>query len=227
MSIAALVVAAGSGKRLGQTLSKPFVLLRDKPILYWTLRVFETCPLINEILLVVEAERIAQTQSEIISKYAFKKVQEIVVGGQERYHSVYNGLKALKDDIEWVAIHDCARPFLNKAILTNALEFAKKNGSAVLAVPVKDTIKEANEHMKVVLTCDRSRLFNIQTPQIFLRKEILKAYDQGLQRNHQMTDDAGMMELAGYSVCLFPGDEKNIKITTPLDLKLAELFLEA
>lgn len=226
MGVAALIPASGVGKRMFSDVPKQFISFQNKPLLAWTLDNFQNSTLIDEIVLVVEQDKIERIKIEIIDKYNFSKVRQIVAGGKERYNSVHNGLEVLSDKIKWVAIHDGARPFLSEEVLRAALKFAEEKGSAVLATPIFDTLKQVNDNGNVIKTLNRSSIFRVQTPQIFKKNEIVSAYKKGMDKGYNATDDASMMEIAGFNVFLCPGEKSNIKITTPDDLKRAEQFFQ-
>jgi len=222
MSVAALIPASGSGQRMGSDVPKQYIQLQGKPILAWTLDVFQQYEAIDQIVLIVEKNRIKQVKTEIVDVFHFDKVSDVVAGGVERYLSVNNGLSALNENVEWVFVHDAVRPLVEISLMESAFEFAKKKGSAVLSVPIHDTIKAVDQDHKVIKTIDRSSLYLVQTPQIFKRAELNKAYQLGIEKGVLATDEAAMMEMAGFDVFLYPGDDRNIKITTPEDLARAE-----
>ncbi|MBQ1311262.1 MAG: 2-C-methyl-D-erythritol 4-phosphate cytidylyltransferase [Blautia sp.] len=226
MDTTAIVLAAGRGKRMQSGTPKQFMLLRGKPLLYYSLRVFEDSPLVDHVILVTEEENIAFCRSEIVERYGFHKVERITAGGKERYDSVYQGLIAC-EGTDYVLIHDSARPFIDGLMLERGLSAAVKYKACVLAMPSKDTVKIAGEDGFVKETPDRSRVWIIQTPQIFSYDLVRNAYDQlravGMEG---VTDDAMVVEkAAGRKVYLVEGDYKNIKITTPEDLETAEYRL--
>lgn len=223
----AVVVAAGSGKRMGSSVPKQFLKIGDYPVLYYSLKCLEDSALIQHVILVVSEDSISYCQEEIIEKYQLKKVIRIVPGGKERYDSVYTGLKAC-EPCDIVLIHDGARPFLTEEILARGLENVRETGACVVAVPVKDTIKLSDDQGFVRDTPDRRQVWTVQTPQIFFYDLILKAY-QSLEKKEKtgITDDAMVVEQeTGVKVKLSVGSYQNIKITTPEDLKIAELFLK-
>jgi len=188
-------------------------------MLWWTLSVFQKTKAIDEIILVVNAEEKIHTKG-----LKFSKIKKIVAGGRERQASVYNGLKALPENTGIVVIHDGARPFVSPAMIEAAIEQAKKHGAVVVGVPVKDTIKLVNPKTKTVIrTLPRDRVWAAQTPQVFKRDLIMKAYQKyGKQK---VTDDAMLVEKMGKQVKMLIGSYLNLKITTPEDLLLAEAFL--
>lgn len=246
----AIVLAAGRGKRMNSTVAKQYLLLQDKPILYYALKQFEDS-FIDDIILVIGADDIAYCQEEIVEQYGFLKVRQIVAGGKERYHSVYQGLAAVRnllatdkdrftaiyaDEITdaCIYIHDGARPFVSEEILQRAGESVMKHGSGVVGMPVKDTIKIADEKGFAVNTPNRSLVWQVQTPQCFLYSIIMPAYDKLIEKEEELlaqgvaiTDDAMVVELlTGNQVKLVEGSYENIKITTPEDLTVAEGFVK-
>ena len=230
----AIVLAAGTGKRMNSTVAKQYILLKDKPVLYYSLKQFEDS-FVDDIILVTGD--IDYCQEEIVVKYGFKKVRQIVSGGAERYHSVYAGLKAAESILEGteacVYIHDGARPFVNEEILLRTRESVETYGSGVVGMPVKDTIKIVDNQQFTVSTPNRKNVWQMQTPQSFLFSKVKPAYDKLMQQEKALlekgitiTDDAMVVELLGETkVKLVEGSYRNIKITTPEDLLIAESFL--
>lgn len=232
MKTVAIVLAAGQGKRMNSNVAKQYLKLQGKPILFYALDVFEKS-FVDEVILVVGADEVSYCRKEIVEKYNFQKVTKIVTGGKERYHSVAAGLGEIVE-ADYVFIHDGARPFINQEILLRGLEQVKENQACVIGMPTKDTIKIANEDGWIDATPNRNLIWIIQTPQIFscslikeaygkLMVEEKKLYNEGIQ----VTDDAMVVELlTNNKVKLVEGSYTNIKITTPEDLKIAEVFLE-
>ncbi len=219
MKTVAIITAAGYGKRMGQP--KQFIEIGGRPILEWTLAVFENTKVIDEIILVVNAENVERAK-----KIKFSKLKQVVAGGSERQNSVYNGLKALPEDAEIVAIHDGARPFVTSEIIEKAVSEVKNHGAVVVGVPVRDTIKQVESRkLRVESTLDRDKMWAAQTPQVFKKDLILRAYLEG-NNKHKVTDDAMLVEKLGGSVKMVMGSYRNIKITSPDDLKVAEKILE-
>ena len=225
--VTAIIVAGGSGKRMGMAIKKQYILLNKKEVLTHTLEVFNKSDLIDTIILVVSEEEIEKVKIEIVEKYALHKVKKIVAGGAERQDSVYNGLMATSEDTKYVMIHDGARPFIKEAVLKKALEVTLEKEATVVAVPVKDTIKIVdNKENKVIDTPDRSTLWSIQTPQTFTKELLLKAYEYAKRESLVVTDDSMLVEAYGKSVYIVEGDYTNIKITTPEDLIIGEALLK-
>ena len=220
----AVVLAAGKGKRMHSAVQKQFLMLRGKPVIFYSLEQFEQCPFINEIVLVTGEEEIDYCRKEIVEKFNFQKVKKIVAGGAERFLSVYNGLKACTCD--FVYIHDGARPFVDQAILERTREDVNRYGACVAGMPVKDTIKISDGDGYADMTPPRSRVWMVQTPQVFAYSCIKDAYDKLIAAGRMdVTDDAMVLEcMTGQKTRLTLGSYENIKITTPEDLEIAEVF---
>ena len=221
----AIVLAAGVGKRMNSKIQKQYMLLGGKPVLFYALDAFEKSR-VDEIILVVGKGEIEYCRKEIVEKYKFHKVTKIVEGGKERYHSVYEGLKAI-DTADYVLIHDGARPFLNQQILARAMEAVKQYQACVVGMPVKDTIKITTEDGFSKETPERKHVWMIQTPQCFSYPLIFDVYQKMLQNEDTtVTDDAMVLEkVKGLPVKMVEGSYRNIKITTPEDLLVAEAYL--
>ena len=226
MKTDAVIVSAGKSHRFMEGRKKQFHFLGGRPILAHTLDKFETCPLVRSILLVVGQEDMDYCLKEVIEKYKFQKVSQIIPGGKRRQDSVKNGMDALQKDADIVAIHDGVRPFVTKAMIEDSIHFAVRHGAVVLAMPVKDTIKISNPDGTVLKTLDRESLWQIQTPQTFQTNVIKEAYYRATEDGFIGTDDASLVERLGVKVHILPGSYTNIKITTPEDLLLANLFLK-
>ena len=226
MKADAVIVSAGKGHRFMEGKKKQFHFLEGKPVLAHTLDKFETCPLIRSIILVVGQEDMDYCLKEVVEKFEFKKVSQIVPGGKRRQESVKNGIDALPKDVKVVAIHDGVRPFVTKAMIEDSIQSAVRFGAVVLAMPVKETIKMYNPDGTVLKTLDRESLWQIQTPQTFQVNIIKAAYYQATKDGFAGTDDASLVERLGVAVHILPGSYTNIKITTPEDLLLANLFLK-
>lgn len=226
----AIVLAAGRGKRMQSDVAKQYLLVKNKPVLYYSLKAFQDS-MVDEIILVTAESEITYCKEEIVDKYHFTKVSGIIAGGKERYHSVYNGLKAC-DDAEIVLIHDGARPFVNEDIILRNISMVKEYGACVTGMPVKDTIKVADADGFVKETPRRDLIWTIQTPQTFRYHLIKEAYDtffakeEEYSKQYNVTDDSMMAEIfGGLQVKLVEGSYNNVKITTPEDMVLAEAIL--
>lgn len=235
----AILLAAGQGRRMHSSVQKQYLLLGDKPVIYYSLKTFQDS-FMDDIILVTGNGDEAYCRKEIVDRYHFTKVKEIVAGGRERYDSVYNALQVIKkkdmqipDEDGFVFIHDGARPFLTEEILQRTLEAVAADQACVAAMPVKDTIKVVDEKGYALQTPDRNSLWQVQTPQVFDSRLIIEAYERLMQEKDSLaakgiriTDDAMVVEtLMGHSVRLVQGSYENIKITTPEDLVTAEAFL--
>lgn len=224
----AIVLSAGSGKRMNSKIAKQYIMLRDKEVIYYSLRVFEDNPNITDIILVVREEDKEYCQNNIIEKYNFKKVTNICIGGMERYNSVYNGLQVISNPDEIVLIHDGARPFITDDMINESIAAAESYGACTLGVPVKDTIKIVDDNLFGIETPERKKVYQIQTPQTFKVGLIKEAYEKMLKNeNHNITDDTMLVEqYNGVYSKIILGAYENIKITTPEDVEIAEKFVE-
>lgn len=223
----ALIPAAGMGKRMGASINKQYLQLNGLPILAHTISVFERSPLIDSIYLVIPADEITYCREHIVEAGGFRKVAAIVAGGTERQHSVMNGLKAIRgnaDDHDVILIHDGVRPFLTETMLRESIAAAQEHDGTLVAVPAKDTIKIVADGV-VVDTPSRETLWQAQTPQSFRFGVIFAAHQAAEREGFIATDDASLIERSGGKIRIVAGDYRNIKITTPEDLTLAEAFM--
>jgi len=220
--ISAIIVAGGKGERLSAELPKQFLDLGGKPVLLRSIECIWACTRISEMIVVVPEAFISKTQEILTGKEVL-----IVAGGAERQDSVFAGLQACSSKAELIAIHDGVRPFAGKEMIERVIAAAERYGAAIPGLPVKETIKEVESKTKKVIgTVDRTRLFTVQTPQVFKRSLIMEAHNRAQNLGFYATDDAGLVEWLGQEVVLVPGEETNIKITTPFDFKLAENVLQ-
>ena len=223
----AVVLAGGQGKRMQSKVQKQYLMLGGRPLITYALEAFENSR-IDEVVLVAGAGEEEYARTEIVEAYGFSKVKAVVAGGKERYHSVYEGLKALKG-CDYVLIHDGARPLVTEEIIMRAVEGAQQYEACVVGMPVKDTIKLADNQAFAAETPDRARLWQIQTPQAFAYPLIRDAYDRvmGDERLQVgITDDAMVVESqTDRKVKLIPGSYENLKVTTPEDLVIASALL--
>ena len=222
----AIVLAAGSGKRMNSQVHKQYLIIQDRPVLYYSLKEFEDSA-VDEIVLVVGKGEEKFCRKEIVDKYGISKVKAIVEGGKERYHSVFEGLKQTSD-ADYVLIHDGARPFVNQDIIRRCMQEVQKYQACVVGMPVKDTIKIADEEGYAKQTPDRKNVWMIQTPQTFSYALIYEAYEEMLKtEDTAITDDAMVLErIKGKKSKLIEGSYRNIKITTPEDLLIANVYLQ-
>ncbi len=223
--VTAIVLAAGQGKRMHSDVQKQYMLIGDKPVLYYTLKAFEESG-VDEVILVTGADETAYCEETFVRGYGFGKVKAVVAGGKERYDSVMAGLLAAAG-CSWVLIHDGARPLVTPALINENISCVKQYGACITAVPAKDTIKTADENGFVEGTPDRSRLWQVQTPQSFGYDLILEAHEKRIAAADALiTDDAMLVEkYMNHPVRLLMGDYRNIKITTPEDMVIAGAFL--
>lgn len=225
--ITAIILAAGSGRRMNSAVPKQYLLLDGRPVLYYTLRAFEESA-VTDIVLVIGADEIEYCRQEFMEKYRLSKITAVVAGGRERYHSVYEGLKAAAGS-DYVLIHDGARPFVTADVIARSIEAVKVSGACAAGMPVKDTIKVVDADGLVKETPVRSTLWQIQTPQSFSCPLITRAYKEMIAsgRESSVTDDAMVLErMTGQRVRVIEGDYCNIKITTPEDLLVAEAYIK-
>jgi 2-C-methyl-D-erythritol 4-phosphate cytidylyltransferase len=226
VKVAAIIPAAGKGKRIGMGINKPYLLLGNKPILVHTLETFEKCDFIEEVIVVVNRTDKERCQ-RILKKHGLRKVKEIVSGGAKRSHSVYRGLKKVNSSCGIVVIHDGVRPFLTRQMIRKSVEGAKKYGACAVGMPAIDTIKKVSGGGFVEKTPERKKLWFIQTPQTFKYKLLLKAYLKAKKNGFEgTTDDSFLVERMGYKVKLIRGSYDNLKITTPQDLVTARAILK-
>lgn len=226
--IGAVILAGGRGSRMHSDIQKQYMHLDGRPLIAYALEAFErSCA--DDLVLVTGAGEAEFVQKEILPPLGLTKLRSIVTGGKERYHSVYEGLKALRN-CDYVLIHDGARPLVTEAVISRAVQAAVQNDACVVGMPVKDTIKVADAHGFAESTPDRSLLWQVQTPQAFAYPLVRGAYDrlmadETLQKG--ITDDAMVVEhLSGTKVRLVEGSYENLKVTTPEDLVLAEALLK-
>ncbi len=220
----AIILAGGQGKRMGTKVQKQYLEICGKPVLYYSLQAFQTSDIIDDMILVVGEGQEDYCRKEIVEKYRFTKISKIVVGGAERYHSVWNGLCEVASG--YVFIHDGARPFVTEEILARAYEEVQRHRACVVGMPVKDTIKIADEECFSKETPNRKDVWMIQTPQVFECELIHEAYRLLMQQEQiTATDDAMAVEtMLKKKVKFVLGSYENIKITTPEDLQIAEIF---
>ena len=224
--ICTLIPAAGEGNRLKSAVKKPYVALAQKPILTHTIQRFEQNTAVDEIFVLVNEADFEMCRATVLAPYAFQKVQPLVAGGATRQQSVHNGVRALPADTDFVIVHDGVRPFVNDETIFACLDAAAEWGAAVAAVPVKETIKMANAEDFIVETPPRERLWTVQTPQVFRKSLLEKAHQIAEKKQLTATDDAALVEHLGYPVKLVNGSYANVKITTPEDLRIANVFLQ-
>lgn len=221
-----VIVAAGSGRRMagddGLPVDKVFLQLLGRPLLAHTVSAFEACPVVAEIVLVL-GEHNLQKGRELAGREDWSKLTHICLGGERRQDSVKAGLDRLTG-CEWVLVHDGARPCVTAELVESGLARARETGAAVPVVPLSDTVKRLDSHGSIVETPPREELWAVQTPQVFRTDLLRRAYDLSLDG---ATDDASLVERMGHAVGTFPGSPENIKVTTQVDMLLAEAILSA
>lgn len=221
MRLAAIVPSAGSGSRMKIKIDKPLIKLCKQELILYSLKILDKCKLISEIVVPTSTKNIKKIK-KLIKVAGINKQIKVISGSSHRAGSVKKGLLSLSDDIDFVLVHDCARPFLNNAIIENTLIAAKKYKASICAVKVKPTIKEADGRGFIKKTLNRSSLWEAQTPQVFKRALLLAAYKKAGKSYNLFTDDASLVEATGISVKIVEGSYNNIKITTKEDLIIAE-----
>lgn len=234
----AVVLSAGQGKRMGASIQKQYMELYERPIIYYSLKVFQDSEIIDNIVLVVGKGQESYVRRDIVERYGITKVKAIVPGGRERYDSVWQGLKAISRGMMseeenvlaadgYVFIHDGARPFVDEPMLRRGYEVVERYGACVAGMPSKDTVKLVDDETFAKETPEREFVWVVQTPQIFDTSLIMEAYSKLMQEdNIKVTDDAMVVEqMTNTPVKLFEGSYENIKITTPEDLDIAKVFL--
>ncbi len=226
MRVAALIPAAGRGRRMGAEKPKAFLSLGGVPILAHTLKRFEECRLVDEVLPLVPSGEGVFWAEEIVRRFGFKKMPRILPGGEERQDSVFVGLKAVQGRADWVIIHDGARPFVPPELIERALSELSRSQAVVAALPAYETLKEVSPGKEVLRTVDRSPLWMIQTPQAFAFPVIFRAHEKARQDCFVGTDDSSLVERLGIPVRIIQGSKFNFKITTSEDLAIAEAFLK-
>lgn len=227
MKFTAIVLSAGKGSRMNNDIHKQYLLLNGRPIITYSLEAFEKSP-VDEVILVTGQGEEEYCRKEIVEAFGFSKVEKIVAGGKERYHSVFRGLQAVTES-DYVLIHDGARPFVTEEIIVRTMQTVRKTNACVVGMHVKDTIKITDERDIVKETPERSNVWMVQTPQAFSCPLISHAYEKMLlQEDAAITDDAMVVEkMCQVPVTLIEGSYRNIKITTPEDMLIAEAFLNA
>jgi 2-C-methyl-D-erythritol 4-phosphate cytidylyltransferase len=220
--VLAVVPAAGSGQRLGFKIKKPFVLLKGVPMIVRTLKALSASKKVDGIITATDKDSVKRLKG-LVRKYRLRKVIDVIEGGSTRLESVRNCLDVSGDDADMILIHDCARALVDSGTIDRSIELAVKYGACISAVPEIDTVKVAGKDMNVRNTPERSSLYRAQTPQVFRRDMIKKAYAS--KDISKATDDSSLVEAMGVRVKILVGSYRNIKITTKEDLKLAEVLL--
>ncbi len=224
----AIILASGMGKRMGADKNKVFLELGGKPLIFYTIDNFEKSDDIDEIVIVAKGEEIGDME-EIVDEFGFEKVSHIIEGGSERQYSGHNGVNCVCDNYEnedvVVLFHNGANPFVSDEEIKNVADNARKCGAAVVAHPTKDTIRKVNNDNVSQGVVDRSELWNMQTPQAIKLKLAKEAFDRAKDNEFLGTDDVSLVEELGGDVVIVEASDNNFKITTPIDLALAEVIL--
>ena len=231
MMVAAIIPAAGLGTRMGKEASeqfgtdrKQFMLLGDVQILVHTIRKFLAAPSVNEILVVVPAEDVSSMAAELVAETDSKSVR-VVAGGRNRQESVRKGLDAVSSEIDIVAVHDGVRPFISVALIEDAIAKAAESGAVILGMPAVDTVKQVGQNA-IEATLPRERIMLAQTPQVFRRELLDRAFESAARDGFNGTDEASLVEHLNEDVHVMLGSDRNIKITRPSDMALARLFYD-
>ena len=223
--VSVIFPAAGQGKRMQAGINKVLLTLGGEPILTRTLKTFSAVEEVGELIVVVAADEVAAVERQLQKVTGLKPFQ-VAAGGSERQYSIYNGLQRVADNADVVLVHDAARPLVTVKTIQAVIDSARAKGGAIAAVPAKNTIKVVDTDGLVESTPPRSTLWEVQTPQGFRKDILLKANEQALQDNFLGTDDASLVERIGVPVAVVKSDYRNIKVTTPEDLLIAEAFLQ-
>ncbi len=224
--LSVIIPAAGAGKRMNTDIPKPFIKVAGKTILEHTIARFAGYPQLVQIIIAAQKSYMSEIE-EVAEKYVSDRLRfSVVEGAQSRQGSVYNALQEVDERAGLVAVHDAVRPFVSQNQIRACCAAAQEFGAAVPGVPAKDTIKKVNERHVIVETPDRTSIWHAQTPQVFRKELLIKAYEMAIKNSFIGTDDASLVEYAGGRVKMVEGEQENFKITFPVDFKLAELLLE-
>jgi 2-C-methyl-D-erythritol 4-phosphate cytidylyltransferase len=223
--VVALVPAAGRGLRMGGSVPKQYLSIGGEPLIVQSLRTLQAAPVVGQIILAVPSADIEYCQHEIVLRYRFTKVTKVVAGGAERQDSVRHALAQVPSDTDIVLIHDAVRPFVTQRMIEEVVAAAWKEGAAIIALPMRDTVKQVGTDGMIERTVDRTPLWLAQTPQAFRRDWIETAHRNAHAEGVRATDDAFLVEWLGYSVAVVEGSGENIKVTRPEDLVIGEAIL--
>jgi 2-C-methyl-D-erythritol 4-phosphate cytidylyltransferase len=224
MKVGAIIAAAGFGRRMKSDRPKQLLVLNGTPIIVHTIRKFDACAIIDYVIVTATRDSIEEVRN-LVRAAGFKKNVTVVEGGDRRQDSVAMGIRHLQEGTTIVAVHDGVRPFVTTAEIEGVVQQAERNGAAILAVPIVDTVKQAEREF-VELTLTREHLVLAQTPQAFRTSILKEAFDKAGQDEYYGTDESSLVERLGHPVAIVRGSERNIKITRPTDLTLARVFLE-
>jgi len=224
--VIAIIVAAGKGLRMNSPVRKQFHVLAGQPIIVHTLRRFDTCDLLDHIIIVLPEDDIEFCRDQFIKPLQYNKKITLVAGGKRRQDSVYNGLQAIDEDKGVVVVHDGVRPFVSHEKITACIAGARKCGACILGIPAYDTLKRISADRFVLETLDRARIWLAQTPQAFRTELLKKAHELAKKNGFSGTDDASIVEQLDIEVKIIQGSRNNIKITNQQDIKLASRLME-
>jgi len=223
--VVAIVPAAGQGLRMGGAIPKQFLALGKEPLVVHSLRVLQASPVINEIVLAVPQADLDYCLTDLAVRFGFSKITKVVAGGKERQDSVRHALEHVSEETEIVVVHDAVRPFLTEGMVAEVVEAARRAGGAIMALPMRDTVKQVGAERRIERTVDRQSLWLAQTPQAFRRDQLLAAHRKAYAEKVQATDDAFVFEWAGHPVVVVEGSGENIKMTSPEDMIIGEAIL--
>ena len=223
-SVIAIVPAAGMGKRFGEGTNKPFASLGDKPLIIWAVEALQSLPEVAEIIPAVKEADVKPCR-RLFEEFLITKIRRIAPGGRERQDSVFNGLTLIQDKTAVVLVHDGVRPLIEPSVIKKVLQQLNGCDGVVVGVPLKDTVKEVRDGI-VTNTPKRDMLWAVQTPQIFHFRALYDAYEKAMADSFYSTDDSALVERNGGKIRVVPGSYTNIKVTTPEDLLIAEVFLK-
>ncbi len=223
--ISVIMPAAGLSLRMGANVRKPFIMIGEKPIFFYTLEKFNNLKRVKEIIFVVNRKDLNTVKEKWSDELKAYKVTKVIAGGERRQDSIYNGLSQLDPDTKIILIHDAVRPLVYNEEIKAVIKSTEEIGAAIVASPMKLTVKKADSSLNIIKTVPRHDLWMAQTPQGFKRDLIVNAYEKIKDSNVEFTDDAEVVEKAGHTVGIVSGSYDNIKITTREDLKLAEVML--
>lgn len=221
----AIVPAAGRGLRMGGAVPKQFLALGGEPLVVHSLRVLQRSPAIDQIILAVPQTDLDYCLNDLAVRFGFSKIRRVVAGGKERQDSVRHALEHVPEDTQIVVVHDAVRPFLTEHMVTEVVEAARREGGAIIALPMRDTVKQVGMERRIERTVDRKPLWLAQTPQAFRRDWLLNAHRKAHAEGVHATDDAFLFEWAGHPVVVVEGSGENIKVTRPEDMVIGEAIL--
>ena len=223
--VVALVPAAGKGLRMGGAIPKQFLALGGEPLVVHSLRVLQASPVIDQIILAVPQADLDYCLNDLAVRFGFSKITKVVAGGKERQDSVRHALEHVSEETEIVVVHDAVRPFLTQQMVADVVAEARRGGGAIVALPMRDTVKQVGAEHRIERTVDRQPLWLAQTPQAFRRDWLLNAHRKAYVEGVHATDDAYLFEWAGHPVVVVEGSGENIKVTRPEDMVIGDAIL--